>query len=87
MTPKLKRVIRLDSLPLSQTYFTPEGYLVDRPILTSTGIFEYKNPDGSIRRELRLPEDVFDPESQSLSLMMLGSSRRIMSGRTRLERS
>lgn len=63
MTPKLKRVIRLDSLPLSQTYFTPEGYLVDRPILTSTGIFEYKNPDGSIRRELRLPEDVFDPES------------------------
>ena len=63
MTPKLSKVIRLDSLPLSQTYFTPEGYLVDRPILTSTGIFEYHNPDGSIRRELRLPEDVFDPES------------------------
>ncbi len=63
MTPKLSKVIRLDSLPLSQTYFTNEGYLVDRPILTSTGIFEYSNPDGSIRRELRLPEDVFDPES------------------------
>lgn len=63
MTPKLSKVIRLDSLPLSQTYLTPEGYLVDRPILTSTGIFEYHNPDGSIRRELRLPEDVFDPES------------------------
>lgn len=63
MTPKLASVIRLDSLPLHQTYFTKEGYLVDRPILTSTGIFEYHNPDGSIRRELRLPEDVFDPES------------------------
>lgn len=63
MTPKLSKVIRLDSLPLNQTYYTPEGYLVDRPILTSTGIFEYHNPDGSIRRELRLPEDVFDPES------------------------
>lgn len=63
MAPKLVSVIRLDSLPLHQTYFTKEGYLVDRPILTSTGIFEYHNPDGSIRRELRLPEDVFDPES------------------------
>ena len=63
MSPTLQSVIRLDSLPLNQTYYTPEGYLIDRPILTSTGIFEYLNPDGSIRRELRLPEDVFDPES------------------------
>lgn len=63
MTPTLRNVIRLDSLPLNQTYYTPEGYLIDRPILTSTGIFEYLNPDGSVRRELRLPEDVFDPES------------------------
>ena len=46
--PKLSQVIRLDSLPLNQTYFTPEGYLMDRPILTSTGIFEYTNPDGSV---------------------------------------
>lgn len=63
MTPTLRKVIRLDSLPLDQTYYTPEGYLIDRPILTSTGIFEYINPDGSVRKELRLPEDVFDPES------------------------
>lgn len=63
MAPKLTRVVRLDSLPLNQTYFTEEGYLVDRPILTSTGIFEYTNPDGTIRRELRLPEEVFKEES------------------------
>ena len=63
MSLVLNRVIRLDSLPLGQTIFTQEGYLMDRPILTSTGIFEYTNPDGSIRRELRLPEEVFDPES------------------------
>ena len=63
MAPRLKRVIRLDSLPLGQTMFTPEGYLMDRPILTSVGIFEYGNPDGSIRRELRLPEEVFSTES------------------------
>lgn len=37
--------------------------MIDNPILTRVGIFEYKNPDGSIRRELRLPEEVFAPES------------------------
>lgn len=63
MTPKLTRVVRLDSLPLNQTYFTEEGYVVDRPILTTIGIFEYTNPDGTIRRELRLPEEVFKEES------------------------
>lgn len=57
--PKLNMVQRLDSISLDSTYFTDEGYLVDHPIVTSTGIFEYTNPDGSTRRELRLPEDVF----------------------------
>lgn len=64
--PKLKKVRRLDSIRLDagdRTYFTEEGYLVDHPILTSCGIFEYTNPDGSIRRELRLPEHVFDEKS------------------------
>lgn len=64
--PKLKEVKRLDSIRLDRndsTYFTDEGYLVDHPILTSCGIFEYTNPDGSVRRELRLPEYVFDEES------------------------
>ena len=63
MPPKLTKVIRLDSMPLNRASFTPEGYLKDRPVLTSIGIFEYGNPDGSIRRELRLPEDVFDADS------------------------
>ena len=63
MTPKLQRVMRLDSVPVQEAFYTEEGYLKDKPILTSTGIFEYLNPDGTVRRELRLPEDVFDPES------------------------
>jgi hypothetical protein len=62
-TPKLTRVHRLDSVALDSTYFTDEGYLIDTPIVTSVGIFEYKNPDGSTRRELRLPENVFDEKS------------------------
>jgi len=53
----------LDSISLDQTYYTEEGYLVDHPIVTTCGIFEYKNEDGSVRRELRLPEEVFDKKS------------------------
>lgn len=61
--PKLTRVLRLDSIPLDETYWTGEGFLIDHPVVTSVGIFEYMNPDGSVRRELRLPENVFDPAS------------------------
>lgn len=62
-TPQLRRVLRLDNIALTKTYFTDEGYLVDNPIVTSVGIFEYALPGGGVRRELRLPEHVFDPES------------------------
>lgn len=59
---KLKQVIRYDSAPVN-SYFTKEGYFMDEPIVTTCGIFEYRNEDGSIRRELRLPEEVFKEES------------------------
>lgn len=65
-SPVLRRVRRLDSIRLDaddRTYFTDEGYLVDHPVLTSVGIFEYTNPDGTLRRELRLPEHVFADKS------------------------
>jgi hypothetical protein len=62
-TPKLRKVIRLDSIKLDDTYFTQEGYLRDNPIVTSVGIFEYTNPDGTVRRELRLPDHVFAKKS------------------------
>ena len=55
--------IRIDSIAVDGTYYTDEGYLVDHPIVTRCGIFEYKNPDGTTRRELRLPEDVFSEKS------------------------
>ena len=57
------KIQRLDSISLDKTYYTEEGYLVDHPIVTTCGIFEYKNADGSIRRELRLPEYVFEEKS------------------------
>ena len=60
---KLKKVSRLDSVPLGEAFFTPEGYLRDRPIVTTCGIFEYEDDDGTVHYELRLPEDVFEPDS------------------------
>lgn len=42
---------------------TDEGFLHDTPIVGRVGIQEYRQPDGSIRRELRLPEDVFHADA------------------------
>lgn len=62
-TPKLRRVVRFDNMPLAPTYFTEEGYLMDHPIVTTCGIFEYLNDDGTVRKELRIPEEVFSEKS------------------------
>lgn len=59
--PKLTKVTRLDSIPIGE--WTEEGFLKDMPIVTSVGIFDYRNPDGTTHKELRLPEYVFEPES------------------------
>ena len=65
MDKAVKRNYRKDSLKLDQTYYTEEGYLIDHPVVTRCGIFEYADPDAEngIRRELRLPEEVFSEKS------------------------
>lgn len=55
-------VQRFDYSAFSATK-TDEGFLVDSPIVARVGIQEYRNDDGSMRRELRLPEEVFHPDS------------------------
>lgn len=42
---------------------TAEGYVKARAIVTRCGVFLYKNADGTIRKELRHPDDVMVPES------------------------
>lgn len=42
---------------------TQIGGLVARANLTRTGVLEYRAGDGSVRRELRHPDDVFDADS------------------------
>lgn len=63
MSKAKEKNYRLDSIKMDQTYYTEEGYLVDHPVVTRCGIFEYAKPDGGIRRELRLPEEVFAEKS------------------------
>lgn len=49
-----------------------DGFLSARAIVTNVGVFTYLNQDGSQRRELRLPEEVFSEESlASLALAPL----------------
>ena len=59
----LKSEMRTDSVAVGDDRYSSEGYFYDSPILTRTGIFPYHLEDGTIRRELRRPEDVFDPDS------------------------
>lgn len=40
-----------------------DGRLIVEGRLTRTGVFTYRNPDGSVRREYRPPEEVFNQDS------------------------
>jgi len=48
------------TIPLTTT---SEGYLTGKAAVTNVGIFPYNLPGGGVRLELRLPEEVFKPES------------------------
>lgn len=59
-----KDLKRFDNIDNSQWMTLPfertnEGFLKGRAIVTSIGVFTYKRKDGTIQRELRLPEEVF----------------------------
>lgn len=68
----MKQVFRHDltAPPLASPRRAANGSLVLDGLLTRVGIFEYAQPDGSTRRELRLPEEVFHPEALA-SLAMI----------------
>jgi hypothetical protein len=42
---------------------TPEGYLRGDAVVSRVGVFPYQNADGTMRYELRHPDDVLDPTS------------------------
>lgn len=49
---------------------TPEGYIRANAVVTRTGIFQYQNSDGTIRKELRHPEDVWHEDSINSMFMI-----------------
>lgn len=57
------RFDRDSGLTLRSPRETDQGFLVADGFVSRPGIYEYANPDGSTRRELRPDEEVFDPES------------------------
>lgn len=48
---------------------TTEGFLKGRSIITNIGVFPYLNADGTIRKELRIPEEVLKMDSLNSILM------------------
>lgn len=55
--------IRYDAQPLPKAEKLPTGWLKAPARIGRVGVQEYKFADGSVRRELRLPEEVFAPKS------------------------
>jgi len=59
----MKNVARFDRGLVKKAIVTDEGYLRADAIVTRTGVFTYINADGTIRKELRHPDDVFKDNS------------------------
>jgi hypothetical protein len=54
--------LRFDRAEIKAT-ITEDGYLVDMPVVGRIGIQVYMNADGTMRREFRPPEEVFNADS------------------------
>jgi len=59
------RAFRGDRGELAKPTMTRNGFMRADAFFTRTGVFEYQNADGSARRELRVTEEVFNPDSVS----------------------
>lgn len=77
MSKITKEIRRFDNIDHSEWMTTPferttEGFLKGRAIVTCCGVFTYKRADGTLQRELRLPQEVFAPATlESLKLKPL----------------
>lgn len=58
-------VRRFDLGEMREASRTPQGFLFVPGFATRTGVFPYLDGDGNMRRELRHPDDVFDPASMA----------------------
>jgi hypothetical protein len=59
----MKQVRRWDFGSVGKVERTDQGYLRAPATITRTGVFSYRQPDGTTRRELRLPDEVFNADA------------------------
>ena len=59
------RVLRFDLSPIGKATRGPSGGLVVKGNLRRTGVLDYRLPDGSTRRELCHPDEVFSDDSRN----------------------
>lgn len=55
--------IRFDSIKMPKVVKTPEGYLRGEVVVSRAGVFKYRNNDGTVRGELRHPDEIFKTDS------------------------
>ena len=58
-------MLRYDAGEFSKPVRTPNGYLRCDARITKVGVFSYRQPDGTVQRELRLPGEVFRGDAMS----------------------
>ena len=63
-------IYRYDEGEIKKTFKNDDGFLRADAVVTRTGVFRYINKDGTIRRELRHPDHVFNKDSME-SLKMI----------------
>ena len=60
---RMAKVYRIDRASIGEVERLDNGMMRAPARLSRTGVFTYFNADGTVTRELRLPEEVFSPDS------------------------
>ena len=64
------KLLRYDKGEIRSSSRDQDGFLIVDAIVTRTGVFNYRNSDGSLRRELRHPDDIMKQGSlQTLKML------------------
>lgn len=61
---------RYDMCELKRAYYDKDGFLIVDAIVTRTGVFTYMNNDGTLRKELRHPDDILKKSSLDTMKML-----------------
>lgn len=59
----MKNVLRQDRGEMSSAFMNEDGFLHASAVVSRTGVLTYRNPDGTLRKELRHPDDVLRRDS------------------------